>query len=596
MTFINCLMRMRCNLFECCCTSTSDTFPKQSKWKILPYEKLAKVTDNFNRSHCLGKRGFATEYYGKLEDGREIMIQCFNEDKHHTLQQFINETSILNDLPHKNIVSIYGYASHNEQSLLVHEYISNGNLAAHLKSEDGNSTQSWLTRLDVAIDIANAVDYLHYYGIIHRNVKSSNILLDVNFSAKLANLHLSCKLPAGVPVYATHVTNDIIGTCGYIDPEYLKKGQLSVKNDVYSFGVVLCELLSSKLAKYWVLNEEDNLATLLSRKIERSELALLCMKCPQELRPSMEQVLEILNGIKQGRHETNTTKALKIFHPAELEEATNNFDTCLGKGGYGTVYYVCHVLRKLKDGREVAIKCFHDESETEKTIKQFMQEIEILGLLHNINLVLLYGRTSRHSNKHMLVYEHISNGTLSKHLHESYCGKLPWHTRLNIAIETATALVYLHDSGIIHRDIFGFSRSLPDHVTHVSTIPVGTRAYIDPDYYESGRVSDKSEFYSFGVVLLELISSNPPILLEGTEYVTLAQFAKGKILNRELNAVVDPSFWFGVDGNMMEMITAVAELAFQCVQCPKELRPSMNQVVDTLEGIRKGTWGFNQIT
>ena len=242
-----------------------------------------------------------------------------------------------------------------------------------------------------------------------------------------------------------------------------------------------------------------------------------------------------------------------------------------------------------------------------------MKETEILVLLHHTNLVLLYGRTSRHSNKHMLVYEYISNGTLSKHLHDSSCGKLPWHTRLNIAIETATALVYLHDSGIIHRDVkgsnilldenftvkvadFGFSRSLPDYVTHVSTIPVGTRAYIDPDYYESGRVSDKSDVYSFGVVLFELISSKPPSLMEGTDYVTLAQFAKRKILNKELNAVVDPSFWFGVDRNMMEMITAVAELAFQCVQCPKELRPSMKQVLETLEGIRKGTWGFNQIT
>ncbi|KAG4388471.1 hypothetical protein AAZX31_09G164500 [Glycine max] len=177
---------------------------------------------------------------------------------------------------------------------------------------------------------------------------------------------------------------------------------------------------------------------------------------------------------------------LKIFHHAELEEATNNFDTCLGKGGYGTVYY-----GKLKDGQEVAIKCFHDESETEKTIKQFMKETEILILLHHQNLVSLYVRTSRHSNKHKIVYEYISNGTLSKHLHESSRGKLPWHTRLNIAIETATALVYLHDSAIIHCDVkgsnillddnftfkvadFGFSRSLPDYVTHVSTVPVGT--------------------------------------------------------------------------------------------------------------------------
>uniref|UniRef100_A0A0R0J8B3 Protein kinase domain-containing protein n=1 Tax=Glycine max TaxID=3847 RepID=A0A0R0J8B3_SOYBN len=555
----NFLMRMGLGLFECCFTSSSsDTFSKQRK----------------------------------LEDGREITIQCFNEDKHHMLQQFINETAILNYLPHKNIVSIYGCASHHKESLLVHEYLSNGNLASHLQSEiTKNSTLPWLTRLDIAIDIANSLDYLHYYGIIHRNVKSSNILLDVNFCAKLANLHLSRKLPDGVPVYATHVTGDIIGTCSYIDPEYLTKGRLSVKNDVYSFGVVLCELFSSKLAKNWVMNEEDSLATILSRKIENqtlvelldprlgfesnlkikrmmtatAELAHLCMKCPQELRPNMEQVLESLDGIKQGRYETNSTKALKIFHHAELEEATNKFDTCLGKGGYGTVYY-----GKLQDGREVAIKCFHDESETEETIKQFMKETAILGLLHHENLVSLYGRTSRNCNKHMLVYEYISNGTLTKHLHESSGGKLPWHNRLNIAIETATALVFLHESG--------------------------TRAYIDPDYYESGRVSDKSDVYSFGVVLFELISSIRPSLMEGTDYVTLAQFAKRKILNKELTAVVDQSFWLGVDKNMMEMITAVAELAFQCVQCPKELRPSMKQVLDTLEGIRKGTWGFNQIT
>ncbi|XP_020203349.1 wall-associated receptor kinase-like 18 isoform X2 [Cajanus cajan] len=628
-------MRLRCALFECCFTSpSSDTIPKCSKlkWRIFPYKELAKATNNFDQLHCLGKRGSAIEYHGKLDDGREIIVQRFKEDKRYTLQQFVNETVILNYLPHKNIVSIYGCTSHHEESLLVHEYLVNGNLAAHLQSERAvNNTLTWLTRLDIAIDIANALDYLHYYGIIHRNVKSRNILLDVNFCAKVANLHLSRKLPDGVPVNGTHVTSDRVGSCGYIDPEYLTKGQLSVKNDVYSFGVVLCELLSSNLAKYWVLNEEDNIASLLHRKIENqallelfdpslgfqsnlqikrmmtatAKLALFCMQCPQQSRPDMEQVVEILNGIKQGRYETNSkTKALKIFHHAELQEATDNFNTCLGKGGYGSVYY---------DGREVAIKCFHDENDTEETIKQFLKETEILSLLHHQNLVSLYGRTSHHSNKHMLVYEYISNGTLSKHLHESSSGKLPWQARLNIAIETATALVYLHDSGIIHRDVkgsnilldenftvkvadFGLSRSLPDHVTHVSTIPVGTRAYMDPDYYESGRVSDKSDVFSFGVVLFELISSNPPGSMVGTDYVTLAQFAKRKILNQELNAVVDPSFWLASDKNMMEMVTAVAELAFQCVQCPKEFRPSMKQVLETLEGISKGTWGFSQIT
>ncbi|CAJ1951993.1 unnamed protein product [Sphenostylis stenocarpa] len=631
-------MRLRCDLFECCFTSTSsDTFPKhsKSKWRIFSYKELAKATNYFEQSHCLRKgiekRGFTTQYYGTLEDGREITVQCFKEDKRYILQQFINETVILNYLPHKNIVSIYGCSSHHEEPLLVQEYLSNGNLAAHFQS---NISLPWHKRLDIAIDIANALDYLHYYGIIHRNVKSSNILLHENFSAKVGSLHLSRKLPDGVPVDATHLTSDRVGSSGYIDPEYLTKGQLSVKNDVYSFGVVLCELLSSQLAKNWVLNEEENLATLLSRKLENqslvelldprlgfqsnlmikqvmtatAELAVLCMKCPQESRPNMEQVLEILYQMKQGRYKINSfcTKALKIFHHADLEEATNNFGTCLGEGGYGSVYY-----GKLKDGLEVAIKRFHDENETEETINQFMKESEILGLLHHQNLVSLYGRTSRHSNKHMLVYEYISNGTLSKHLHES-SSKLPWHTRLNIAIETATALVYLHDSGIIHRDVkgsnilldenfivkvadFGFSRSLPDHVTHVTTIPVGTRAYIDPDYYLSGRVSNKSDVYSFGVVLFELISSIRPSLVAGTDN-TLAQFAKDKILNSELKEIVDPSFWRGSDKNIVKMVTAVAELAFQCVQCPKELRPSMKQVLETLEGIRKGKWGFNQIT
>ncbi|KAJ1387750.1 Serine-threonine/tyrosine-protein kinase, catalytic domain [Sesbania bispinosa] len=632
------------DLFVCCFTSTSSKL----KWKIFPFMQLTKATNNFDECHILERRGFAVVYYGKLENGHEIAIQRFKEDNRHILQRFIDEPVILNYMPHKNLVSIYGEAIHQKESLLVQEYLSNGTLAAHLQGKIAESrTLPWLTRLDIAIDTANTLDYLHYNGIIHRDVKSRNIFLDMNFCAKIANLHLSQKLPEGVPIDATHVTRDIIGTCGYIDPEYVSKGFLNVKNDVYSFGVVLCEIVSSMLAEYWIQNEVDSLATILSTKVEdqalleffdpglgfqsdlkikqmmiaTAELASQCLQCPLGLRPSMEQVLQTLNGIKQGKYETSPMKnygllmsycnpymsAFKIFHHAELEEATNHFDTFLGKGGFGTVYY-----GKLQDGREVAIKRFYGE--TDKTIKQFMKEIEILCLLQHQNLVSLYGCSSRHSNKYMLVYEYISNGTLSKHLHdESSCGKLAWPTRLNIAIETATALVYLHDSRIIHRDIkgsnilldenftvkvadFGLSRFLPDHVTHVSTMAVGTRAYIDPDYYLSGRVSNKSDVYSFGVVLFELISSKPPSLIYGTEDVTFVQFAMSKILNKALEELVDPSLGFDSDKNLMEMKTAVAELAFQCVQCPKDLRPSMKQVLETLEGIRKGTWGFSQIT
>lgn len=227
---------------------------------------------------------------------------------------------------------IYGCATHQKEYLLVHEYLPNGTLAAELQGKAlERGILPWPTRLDIAVDTASALDYLHYNGIIHRNVKSSNIIFDRNFCAKVANFHLSRKLPEGDPAYETHVTGDIIGTCGYVDPEYVLKGLLSMKNDVYSFGVVLCELVSSMLAEHWIWNEEDSLATLLSKNFENqaleelldprlgfqsdpkikqmmtatAELAFQCLQCPQELRPNMEQVLQTLNGIKQGRYETN---------------------------------------------------------------------------------------------------------------------------------------------------------------------------------------------------------------------------------------------------------------------------------------------------
>ncbi|KAJ1387749.1 Serine-threonine/tyrosine-protein kinase, catalytic domain [Sesbania bispinosa] len=603
-------MTLGCDMLQCFFTSTSsdsDTFPENEdgvelKWKIFAYNELAKATNNFDPRNCCGWGDKATIYYGKLDNGCEIAIQHFHEEKHQTFQKFIKETLILNYLPHKNLVSIYGRSS-DEEPMLVHEYLSNGTLAGRLQGDIAESNMvPWLTRLNIAIDTANALDYLHGYGIIHSDVKSSNILLDKNFCAKVSNFLLSQKLPEGVSANATHVTSDITGIFGYIDPEYEQYGCLSVKNDVYSFGVVLFELISSKLVKHWEgSGGGDSLAIMLSRKIQNqsleelvdprlgfhsdpiinkmiidvAELASRCLQSPQELRPFMGQVLETLHCIRQEGKEKNPKKG------------------------------------RLRDGRKIAVKRFHEE--TDKTVKHFMNEIDMLSDLCHQNLVSLYGCSSLDSKEHLLVYEYVSCGSLSKHLNGSSSTKLPWLTRLNIAIETATALVYLHDSGIIHRDVkasnilldenlmvkvadFGLSRYFPDFVTHVSTLPVGTHAYIDPEYYQSGRVSDRSDVYSFGVVLFQLISSKPPNVTEGTECVTLAHFAMDKLLNKALEELVDPNLGFDSDKNIMETVTAVAELAFQCVQCPKELRPSMKQVLETLEGIKKGIWLFNQLT
>ncbi|XLT60032.1 hypothetical protein HN873_052636 [Arachis hypogaea] len=290
-----------------------------------------------------------------------------------------------------------------------------------------------------------------------------------------------------------------------------------------------------------------------------------------------------------------------LFTYTELEEATNFFDPSreLGDGGFGTVYY-----GQLPDGRCIAVKRLYENNY--RRVEQFMNEIEILTRLRHKNLVSLFGCTSRHSRELLLVYEYIANGTVADHLHgnRAKAGTLPWHIRMNIAMETATALAYLHDSEIIHRDVktnnilldsnfvvkvadFGLSRLFPNNVTHVSTVPQGTPGYVDPEYHECYQLTVKSDVYSFGVVLVELISSLPAVdITRHRHEINLSTMAINKIQNQALHELVDKNLGFDSDLKVRKMINAVAELAFQCLQSSKDMRPSMQEVVDTLKDIQ----------
>ncbi|XP_029126187.1 LEAF RUST 10 DISEASE-RESISTANCE LOCUS RECEPTOR-LIKE PROTEIN KINASE-like 1.2 isoform X4 [Cajanus cajan] len=292
---------------------------------------------------------------------------------------------------------------------------------------------------------------------------------------------------------------------------------------------------------------------------------------------------------------------MHLFSYDELEEATNYFDSSkeLGEGGFGTVYY-----GKLRDGRSVAVKRLYENNY--RRVEQFMNEIKILALLKHPNLVSLYGCTSRHSRELLLVYEYIPNGTVADHLHSerSKPGTLPWLIRMNIAVETASALTYLHVKDIIHRDVktnnilldsnfrvkvadFGLSRLFPEHVTHVSTAPQGTPGYVDPEYHECYQLTNKSDVYSFGVVLVELISSLPAVdITRHRHEINLANMAINKIHSQALHELVDPTLGFESDFKVRKMINAVAELAFQCLQSSKDMRPSMEEVFDTLKDIQ----------
>ncbi|XP_031117394.1 LEAF RUST 10 DISEASE-RESISTANCE LOCUS RECEPTOR-LIKE PROTEIN KINASE-like 1.4 isoform X2 [Ipomoea triloba] len=290
----------------------------------------------------------------------------------------------------------------------------------------------------------------------------------------------------------------------------------------------------------------------------------------------------------------------QIFTYAELEEATNNFDQTreLGDGGFGTVFY-----GKLPDGRVVAVKRLYENNF--KRVEQFMNEVEILTKLRHDNLVVLYGCTSKQSRDLLLVYEYIPNGTVADHLHgkRAKSGLLSWPIRLKIAIETADALAFLHKKEIIHRDVktnnilldndfhvkvadFGLSRLFPTNVTHVSTAPQGTPGYVDPEYYQVYQLTERSDVYSFGVVLIELISSLQAVDTNRHRHdINLSNMAINKIQNHALHELVDPSLGFATNSSARRMITLVAELAFRCLQQVRDMRPSMEEVLDTLRRI-----------
>ncbi|GFP85335.1 probable serine/threonine-protein kinase at1g18390 [Phtheirospermum japonicum] len=235
-----------------------------------------------------------------------------------------------------------------------------------------------------------------------------------------------------------------------------------------------------------------------------------------------------------------------------------------------------------------------------------MNEVEILTRIRHQSLVKLYGCTSRHSRELLLVYEYIPNGTVAEHLHgkRAQSGLLSWPVRLNIAIETANALTYLHKSDIIHRDVktnnilldndfhvkvadFGLSRLFPNGASHVSTAPQGTPGYVDPEYYQCYKLTEKSDVYSFGVVLIELISSLEAVDTDRHRHdINLSNMAVNKIQNRMLHELVDSSLGFETDSDVRRMVTLVAEIAFRCLQQERDMRPSMEEVLEELRGVQ----------
>ncbi|KAG7597417.1 Wall-associated receptor kinase [Arabidopsis suecica] len=289
--------------------------------KIFSSRELEKATDNFNGNRVIGQGGQGTVYKGMLVDGRSVAVKKSNIVDEDKLQEFINEVIILSQINHRHVVKLLGCCLETEVPILVYEFITNGNLFQHLHEEFDDYTALWGVRMRIAVDIAGAFSYLHTAAcspIYHRDIKSTNILLDEKYRAKVSDFGTS----RSVSIDHTHWTTVISGTVGYVDPEYYGSSHFTEKSDVYSFGVVLVELITGEkpvislpdtqeitgLADYFRLAMKENrLFDIIDARIRNdckmeqviavANLALRCLKKTGKTRPDMREVATALERI-----------------------------------------------------------------------------------------------------------------------------------------------------------------------------------------------------------------------------------------------------------------------------------------------------------
>ncbi|MQM19395.1 hypothetical protein Taro_052399 [Colocasia esculenta] len=288
---------------------------------LLDFETIALATDNFSPSSKVGEGGFGTVYkekwQGILDDGQEVAVKRLSWISIQGTNEFINEAKLIAKLQHKNLVRLVGFCVHGEERMLIYEYMQNSSLDSFIFDEIKRALLDWSTRLDIILGIAKGLMYLHHdsrYKIIHRDLKASNILLDGAMNPKISDFGTARIFGADQNM---EKTKRVIGTYGYMSPEYAINGTISIKSDVFSFGICTLEVLSgvrnrgngshwNLLTYAWKLWQEGNCLEFLDATVSNSfytaqiarciQIALLCVQEQAIDRPTMSTVVMMLSN------------------------------------------------------------------------------------------------------------------------------------------------------------------------------------------------------------------------------------------------------------------------------------------------------------
>ncbi|XP_058187711.1 cysteine-rich receptor-like protein kinase 41 [Rhododendron vialii] len=639
------------------------------------------ATHNFDDALLIGKGGFGKVYKGFMNYGATVLaIKRLNTESKQGAQEFWSEIKTLSMLRHPHLVTLIGYSDDCEEMILVYEYMANGTLADHLykirgKGNSNTHHLTWKERLQICINAARGLDYLHNteQGVIHRDVKTTNILLDENWVAKIADFGLS-----KMGITQTHVSTDVKGTFGYLDPEYFLTRRLTKKSDVYAFGVVLFEVLCARppVDMRDDNNEEQRSLPLWAQQCIKKgmldqiidpylrgqippkclklfvKVANKCLHKHPQGRPTMAEVEGRLKHIlvSYGNIPKGTKSVSKVmmgcacvpahgiilammsknhnisrygsenefprrlqrdpfkvtaarlyrrFKLAQIQAATNNFheNLVIGDVGYTRVY------RGLIDRgtTEVAIRRWKEGKSRERNLDQFTAEIQVQSQLRHHHIVPLVGYCND-KNELILVYEYMVNKSLHYHLYEPNRGSLPWEKRLEICIGVARGLQYLHTGTkqtIIHHNLkptsilldenwaaklssLEFSVVLPTNglTATCSTFVAGNVGYMDPEYVASSKLTIKTDVYSFGVILLEVLCGRKTMVITRDEAeVNLVHWFKTNVQMGTINGIIDPVL---VDTIAPECLKEYVVISETCLRGEGIERPSMDAVVGSL--------------
>ncbi|XP_076899024.1 putative serine/threonine-protein kinase PBL25 [Bidens hawaiensis] len=470
-------------------------------------EDAKAATNNFS-DKPIGTGGFGTVYKGELLLPKGLTMVAFKRLDRKFGQgdaEFWKEITMLSKLKHQNLASLLHFCKEGGERILVYEYVSRQSLDGYLDK----ASLTWIQRLHICIGAARGVSYLHdpkqTHRVVHRDIKSSNILLDDKWTAKVSDFGLSKTTPANQS--HSYIVSNVAGTLGYCDPAYHETGALSKECDVYSFGVVLFEVMCGRLCCQF---DKDKLISILVRtwknryhekrldeivfpdlrqQIDQESLstfAAIAVRCldrdPKE-RPNMSEVVKELEialhhqqNFKQNKYEgyieplpnseqnkasvakTPTPYAgyMKLFGHLQIQfediqHATNNFskDQVIGVGGFGKVY-----RGELSVPAGQIMVCFKRlDRRLGQGVPEFLKEIMLLSKYKHENLVSLL-KFCMEGDEMILVHNYASRGSLDRYLNDP---GVTWNQRLQICVGAACAMNYLHDPGdtnqrVIHRD------------------------------------------------------------------------------------------------------------------------------------------------